>query len=156
MNAYIGAQLRRAIIERAENCCEYCRISQDDQFFAFEIDHIIAEKHGGPAIEDNLCLSCPDCNAFKGSDIASIDWEHAERLTALFNPRKQTWAHHFALDVATGQIEPLTAEGRVTVFLLRLNDPERMMDRKLLIGVNRYPCRTEGHPQIRNSDDISR
>jgi hypothetical protein len=44
---YISPQLRRAVIERAGNCCEYCRISQDDQFFAFEIDHIIAEKHGG-------------------------------------------------------------------------------------------------------------
>jgi hypothetical protein len=140
MNGHISAQVRRAIIERAGNCCEYCRISQDDQFFAFEMDHIIAEKHGGLTVEDNLCLSCPDCNAYKGTDIASIDWEHGERLTALFNPRKQPWAHHFELDVATGRIEPLTAEGQVTVFLLRLNNPDRITDRKLLIDLNRYPC----------------
>ena len=76
MNSYISAQLRREIIDRAGNCCEYCRISQEDQLFAFEIDHIIAEKHGGPTVTGNLCLSCPECNAFKGSDIASIDWEN--------------------------------------------------------------------------------
>ena len=71
---YISPQLRRTVIERASEWCEYCHISQADQFFAFEIDHIIAEKHGGQTLIDNLCLSCPDCNAFKGSDIASIDW----------------------------------------------------------------------------------
>ena len=75
MNSYVSAQLRREVTDRAGNCCEYCRISQEDQFFAFEIDHIIAEKHGGPTVGDNLCLSCPECNAFKGSDIASIDWK---------------------------------------------------------------------------------
>jgi hypothetical protein len=75
MNSYVNAQLRGEIIERAGNCCEYCGISQEDQLFAFEIDPIIAEKHGGPTVSDNLCLSCPDCNAYKGSDIASIDWK---------------------------------------------------------------------------------
>jgi len=37
-------------------------------------------------------------------------------------------------------VEPLTPEGRVTVFLLRLNAPERVAERELLIGLNRYPC----------------
>ena len=138
-SAYISAQLRREVPDRAGNCCEYCRIHQDDQFFAFEIDHIIAEKHGGPTTSDNLCLSCPDCNAFKGSDIASIDWDHDEQIAMLFNPRKQVWNEHFTLDTATGRIEPLTPEGRVTVFLLRFNDFDRMMDRKLLIDEGRYP-----------------
>jgi hypothetical protein len=143
MNSYIGAQLRREIIERAETCCEYCRISQKDQLFAFEIDHIIGEKHGGPTVSDNLCLSCPDCNAFKGSDIAPVDSENDEQLTALFNPRRQIWNEHFDLDVATRRIEPITPEGRVTAFLLRLNDPERMMDRALLMAIDRYPCRKD-------------
>jgi hypothetical protein len=139
MNSYINAQLRREIIDRAGNCCEYCRIGQEDQLFAFEIDHVIAEKHGGPTVSNNLCLSCPDCNAFKGSDIASIDWENDEQLTALFNPRRQDWNEHFKLDVTTGRIEPITSEGRVTVFLLRLNDPDRVTDRVLLMAINRYP-----------------
>ncbi|MEO0564631.1 MAG: HNH endonuclease signature motif containing protein, partial [Chloroflexota bacterium] len=52
---YISASLRREVIQRARNCCEYCLISQDDMLFSFEIDHIIAEKHGGPTISENLC-----------------------------------------------------------------------------------------------------
>lgn len=138
MTTYVSAQLRQEVIKRADNCCEYCRISQEDQFFAFEIDHIIAEKHGGPTVSENLCFSCPDCNAFKGSDIASIDWDHDEQLAALFNPRIQRWEAHFEIDEATGRIEPLTPEGRVTVFLLRLNHFDRVMDRKLLIDSGRY------------------
>jgi len=44
---YISAALRRLVIERAGNCCEYCLVSQADNFLPFEIDRIIVEKHGG-------------------------------------------------------------------------------------------------------------
>lgn len=117
MNLYISAQLRREVIDRAGNRCEYCHIHQDDQFFKFEIDHIIATKHGGPTSTENLCLSCPECNAYKGSDIASIDWTYGQRVTPLFNPRRQVWTEHFEIDPATGRINPQTPEGRVTVSL---------------------------------------
>jgi hypothetical protein len=137
---YISAALRREVIERAGQCCEYCRLSQDDVFFAFEIDHVIAEKHGGPTHTENLCLSCPDCNAFKGSDIASVDWQQGEIVVALYHPRQQRWSDHFEVDLISGLIEGLTDAGRVTIFLLHLNEADRVMDRKLLIDINRYPC----------------
>ena len=137
---YISPQLRRAVVERAGNCCEYCRSSQSDQFFTYEVDHIIAEKHGGQTLMDNLCLACPDWKAYKGSDIASIDWETGGTLTALYNPRQDAWDEHFQVDPATGHIEARTSIGRVTISLMRLNDPDRMMDRKLLIDARRYPC----------------
>jgi 5-methylcytosine-specific restriction endonuclease McrA len=60
---------------RAGHCCEYCLLNQEDIFFAFEVDHIISEKHDGVTIGENFCLSCPDCNLYKGSDIGSIDRE---------------------------------------------------------------------------------
>jgi hypothetical protein len=142
-STYISAALRRDVIDRAGNCCEYCRISQEDIFFAYEIDHIIAEKHGGPTRTENLCLSCPECNAYKGSDIASVDWVNGEVIAALYHPRRHVWNDHFQLDVASGLIEPLSAQGRVTVFLLHLNDADRLMDRKLLMDEDRYPCRKE-------------
>ena len=44
---YISDALRRLVIERAQHCCEYCLLSDEDSFLPFEIDHIIAEKHGG-------------------------------------------------------------------------------------------------------------
>ncbi|MBZ0297541.1 MAG: HNH endonuclease [Anaerolineae bacterium] len=138
--AYISAALRREVTERSGNCCEYCRIAQTDIFFAFEIDHIIAEKHGGPTQTENLCLSCPDCNAFKGSDVASVDWLNGTVIVPLYHPREHTWEDHFRVDMATGRIEALSPQGRVTIFLLHLNDDERITDRKLLIDADRYPC----------------
>lgn len=137
---HISAALRREVIQRAGDCCEYCHIAQEDMFFAFEIDHIIAEKHSGPTQANNLCLSCPECNAHKGSDIASVDWANGEEIVALYHPRRHAWVDHFLLDAVSGLIEPLSAEGRVTVFLLRLNDADHVMDRKLLIEAGRYPC----------------
>jgi len=136
---YISAALRREVIGRAGNCCEYCLLAQDDIFFAFEIDHIIAEKHGGATRAENLCLSCPDCNAYKGSDVASVDWTQGEEIVALYHPRRHAWEDHFEFD-ASGLIEPLSSQGRVTIFLLHLNDPDRVIDRKLLLDENRYPC----------------
>lgn len=138
---YIRVALRQQVIDRAKNCCEYCRISQNDIFFSFEVDHIIAEKHGGSTTASNLCLSCPDCNAFKGSDIASVDWSKDESIVPLFHPRRDTWDEHFRLDTLTGKLLPLTAAGRVTAHLLQLNQSERIVDRKLLIEANRYPCK---------------
>lgn len=138
-SSYINASLRREVIQRANNRCEYCQIQQENSFFALEIDHIIAEKHGGETISQNLSLACPECNAFKGSDIASVDWQVGEVIIGLFHPRKHNWDVHFQVDAKTGRIIPLTAEGRVTVFLLRLNDPERITDRYLLILEGVYP-----------------
>lgn len=134
---YIGVELRRLVVERAGNCCEYCLISQEDKTFSFHIDHAIAEKHGGLTESDNLCLSCPHCNKFKGSDIGSVDRQTNLR-TPLFNPRTQSWADHFQLDGPL--IEPLTPEGRVTVFMLKLNQPEQIMERDGLIKLGNYPC----------------
>src|SRR4051812_47358880 len=121
--SYIDAALRRQVRDRAENCCEYCLLDQGDHLFSFHVEHIVAEKHGGATIANNLCLSCPECNCYKGSDLGSIDPETG-LLTPLFNPRTQAWSDHLALE--DNIIKPLTAEGRVTVFLLRLNSDEQL------------------------------
>jgi hypothetical protein len=135
---YVSAAMRRKVIERAGNCCEYCRKSQNDHFFSYEVDHIISEKHNGKTELENLAWSCPDCNSFKGSDLGSID-QITSILTPLFNPRIQTWEQHFRLDGES--IEPLSAEGRVTVFVLQLNHIDRLIERIELIKLGRYPCK---------------
>lgn len=135
---YINAGLRREVIERAGNCCEYCLTNTEDRAIDFAIDHVIAEKHGGATKSENLCLSCYWCNSYKGSDLSSVDWESDEAIVLLFNPRKQVWAEHFQLDGF--HIRPLTATGRVTVALLQLNATERIKERDLLIQLGTYPC----------------
>lgn len=133
----VNAELRKQVIERAGGCCEYCLISREDRLLPFHIDHVTAEKHRGLTILNNLCLSCPNCNGYKGTDLASIDFETGE-ISPLFNPRKHRWNDHFRLN--RGFIEPHTPEGRATVFLLRLNDPIRLSERELLLAEGRYPC----------------
>jgi hypothetical protein len=133
---YIPTALRQFVQERAGGRCEYCLYPQDVSFLSFEVEHIIAEKHGGVTTVDNLALACPYCNRFKGTDLGSLDPESGQ-LTPFFNPRTQRWADHFRLDGAL--IVPLTPEGRVTVAILRLNDPDRIMERQRLIQAGKYP-----------------
>jgi hypothetical protein len=132
---YLSEALRQQVIQRAGERCEYCLIHQDDSLYAHEVDHIIPVKHRGETNVDNLCLACLECNRHKGSDFGSFDPE-TDRITALFNPRQQAWHDHFRLEGA--YIVPLSAEGRVTVFVLRLNDEIRVRARRALIESGRY------------------
>jgi hypothetical protein len=71
--AYISSELRALVRQRAAGACEYCLIPEDFSFFVHEIDHIIAQQHGGETIERNLALACIVCNKHKGTNLASID-----------------------------------------------------------------------------------
>lgn len=124
---YVPAALRREVVERAGNRCEYCRLPAAVAFYPHEVDHVIAEKHGGATGTDNLAFSCWRCNRHKGSDLASFDPETGE-LSPLFNPRTQVWAEHFTHE--EGRIVGLTAAGRATVNLLQLNSEERLRERR--------------------------
>ena len=134
---YISPALREQVIARAEGRCEYCLFHNNDTYFSHEIDHIVAEKHGGETVEQNLCLSCFDCNRHKGSDIASID-PQSGNVVRLYNPRRDQWAEHFRID-EEGLIVGLTAIGRVTARLLNMNSPEQVLERQALLALGRYP-----------------
>jgi HNH endonuclease len=127
--SYISVSLRRLVIERASEKCEYCQFPQAASLFAFEMEHIIAEKHDGTTESENLALACPCCNRFKGSDLGSIDPE-TQQLTPFFHPRLQKWSDHFRLD--HGTIIQLTPEGRVTAKILQFNLRERILEREQL------------------------
>jgi len=123
---YISTTLRRQVIERAGNCCEYCLLPVEVTFFPHEVDHVVAEKHGGATKIENLALACWRCNRHKGSDLTSFD-PQTRQLSPLFNPRTQLWSEHFAYE--RERIIGLTPEGRTTVTLLRLNSEERLIER---------------------------
>jgi 5-methylcytosine-specific restriction endonuclease McrA len=59
-------ELVELVWRRANSRCEYCRLPQEFSLFTFEIDHIIARKHGGPTAAANLCLACFYCNGPPG------------------------------------------------------------------------------------------
>ncbi|MAT70349.1 MAG: HNH endonuclease [Planctomycetaceae bacterium] len=122
-------QLRLAVIRRAAGRCEYCRIHQDDDAFAFHVDHVVSQKHGGATAEDNLALACQNCNLHKGTDLTGVDPETG-RYTRLFHPRTDLWDEHFRY--AGARIEGLTDVGRTTVRVLSMNDSDRVEVRALL------------------------
>lgn len=136
MSRYIPDTLRLAVKRRANNCCEYCRLHQDDFFFPFEIDHILSVRHGGQTILINLALSCSLCNRNKAADIGTY-LDGKKRFVRLFNPRTDVWTEHFEINY--GEILPLTSIGRATVKLLDLNNPDRIILRQILMAVERYP-----------------
>jgi HNH endonuclease len=129
---YVPASLRRTISEQAHGCCEYCLQPEIFAFSPHEIDHVIAEKHGGETVEDNLALACKLCNTFKGSDIASVD-PLTHEIIPLYNPRRDRWEEHFQLDGVA--LTPLTSRARTTIRLLQLNRSDRLEERQLWIGI---------------------
>ena len=135
---YIPAQLRERIRTLAKGRCEYCLRHEDYSERAHEVDHIRPEKHRGQTVAENLCLSCFDCNRFKGSNLCSIDPD-TDELTSLFNPRTQQWAEIFRLEFGDMTIVPLTGVGRVTVLILELNTADRAAQRLALARVGVYP-----------------
>jgi len=130
----MDAVLRQLVWQRAAQRCEYCQVPADVALLPFQIDHIIAEKHGGLTVADNLALSCERCNSHKGPNIAG----HFEgRLVPLFNPRQDRWVDHFAWagPVLVGK----TPVGRVTIDVLAINLPYRIALRAALIKEGIFP-----------------
>src|SRR5436309_2691777 len=123
---HVPAKLRRLVRERANSCCEYCQIPEAASFATHEVDHIVAEKHGGETSVGNLALSCTLCNRRKGTDLASIDPQSGD-VSVLFNPRKQLWSDHFRRQGP--RVEALTAIGRATARLLGFDAPYRVAER---------------------------
>jgi hypothetical protein len=117
----IPASLRRLVIQRADNRCEYCGLSQLGQAATFHIDHVIPEVVGGSTTKDNLALAslaCVSCSLSKGARQDIEDPETSQMVT-IFNPRQQTWKEHFSWrDV---EVVGLTTVGRATVNALKLN-----------------------------------
>jgi 5-methylcytosine-specific restriction endonuclease McrA len=85
---FIPATLRRRVAARARGRCGYCLSDETCVGMALEIEHIIPQVAGGRTEEENLWLSCPDCNSYKGTRTAALDPLTGE-LVPLFNPRRQ-------------------------------------------------------------------
>ncbi len=53
----MDVRLQEAVRQRAQDRCEYCQFPARFARVPFQIDHIVAEKHGGPTTLENLALS---------------------------------------------------------------------------------------------------
>jgi hypothetical protein len=128
--------LQEAVWQRAHDRCEYCQMPQSRDPIPFEIDHIIAEQHGGKFTINNSCLCCFACNRHKGPNIAGID-PKSRRIVRLFNPRRHKWARHFRWNGAV--LIGRTPNGRATIRVLKINLDHRVGFREELIEEGIFP-----------------
>jgi hypothetical protein len=121
---------------RAGGMCEYCHMPHQCDELDFEIDHIIAQQHGGKTVARNLALACFACNHYKGPNLAGID-PKTGRVVRLFHPRRHAWARHFRWNGPF--LVGITPIGRATVAVLRVNLPHRVRLRRELIEEGLFP-----------------
>jgi hypothetical protein len=123
----MDARLRQFVRQRAKNCCEYCGLRQEQEPLAFHIEHITSRQHGGKDSAENLALACHHCNFNKGTNLSGLD-PKTGKLTRLFHPRLDDWDEHFTN--RDGAITGLSAIGRTTATLLRMNKDGRLQLRE--------------------------
>jgi HNH endonuclease len=111
------------VAARAHHICEYCRAPEQVSPDRFQVEHIRPRARGGGDDLSNLALSCPRCNRQKSYATHAVDRETG-MLVALFNPRRDVWSEHFDVRILAISIviDGLTANGRVTVDRLAMND----------------------------------
>ena len=131
-----AGSLAAVVRRRAGGCCEYCHFPETAAELPFQVDHIIALKHGGETSDDNLAYACFYCNSYKGPNIAGVDPASSGAIR-LFHPRRDRWADHFQWDGTT--LGAKTAVGRVTIAVLRLNHPDAITVREALLAVGSLP-----------------
>lgn len=129
----IPEQLRAAVVARADGCCEYCLLPAQGQVAWFPMDHVVPRSRGGRTESSNLALACPRCNGHKWAFQSGTDPETGESV-ALFHPRQQSWPDHFRWsETRELEIDGITPCGRATVNRLKLNDPEIVAIRHVLV-----------------------
>ena len=100
---------------------------QSLQGATFHIEHVNPRSKGGLTQFDNLAWACPSCNLAKAGRVEGLDTETGVPAP-LFNPRLDNWRDHFQWD--RYEITARTAVGRVTLLLLDLNRPRRVLIRR--------------------------
>ena len=103
----IDEATRTAVRLRSDDRCEFCLLPQAASLLTFHVDHIVAKQHLDQVVDEPqfLCLACNRCNAYKGTNLSSID-PLGGQIVPLFHPREDRWQDHFLL--RDGEIEGLT------------------------------------------------
>jgi len=135
---HIPSELRRLVIARAGNCCEYCRYPGRYSPQTLSVDHLTPRQAEGKTSAENLALSCQGCNSHKAAKTVAVD-PVTGLAVPLFNPRQQRWREHFAWSMDHIRINGLTPIGRATVEALRLNREGLVNMRRVLYAVGEHP-----------------
>jgi len=126
----MDARLQAQVWRRAQDRCEYCQFPAHANRVPFQMDHIIAEKHGGPTALENLALSCFFYDTYKGPNLSGLD-PQGGALTRLFHPQQDRWSEHFRWNGS--RLVGLPAAGRTTIAVLRMNRDDAVTVRQALL-----------------------
>lgn len=132
----MNERLTQQVRNRAGARCEYCQMPERYYRSSFACDHIVARQHGGATVADNLAFACLHCNSHKGPNLSGID-PLTGRVVRLFHPRKQVWSQHFRW--RNERMIVRTPNGRATVDVLALNEPDLAFARLMLIAEGVFP-----------------
>lgn len=137
----ISRRLRREVVARANNCCEYCRSQALYTTESFDVEHILPTVRGGTTTLDNLALACSGCNGHKYDKREALD-PLTQSPAPLFNPRHDVWHEHFAWSSDALTIEGLTPKGRATVAALDMNSINLQNWRRVMHAAGLHPPQT--------------
>jgi len=138
MSAYVSVAVQHQIRSQFANCCAYCLTAEFLTATTFEFEHIIPLSAGGQTISANLALACPSCNRYKASRQDAIDVATGLSVS-LFHPQQQAWHDHFAWSPDFTEILGLTAIGRATCTVLKMNRPPLQRVRKMWTKLGEHP-----------------
>lgn len=136
MSHYIPPKIRQHVQERANYRCEYCHLPDGSFLMDFQVDHIVALRHGGDDADSNMAWACFQCNNRKGTDMATLDPITRER-TWLFHPRVDVWHDHFEIN-ESGVVSTKTIIARATSYFLEMNAREQVVFRRMLMRLGRW------------------
>jgi 5-methylcytosine-specific restriction endonuclease McrA len=136
LTRHLPARLRRLVIQRAGNRCEYCGLSQTAQAATFHVDHVVPVSASGRTTEGNLALACVSCSLRKSARQVVPDPNTGHEVP-IFHPRHHLWAEHFRWEGV--RVVGLTATGRATVEALQMNRPIALAIRAEEEALGRHP-----------------
>lgn len=136
----VPSELRVLVVERARGRCEYCGADSRFATQSLSVEHVVPRSRGGATEEGNLALSCQGCNNHKYNKIDGVD-PVTGVSAALYHPRKDGWAAHFAWSSDATLVVGLTPTGRATVTALALNRAGLVNLRRVLFAAGEHPPR---------------
>ena len=135
----LPARLRHRVVERANNRCEYCGLSQDGQEAVFHIDHVVPRSARGKTMLSNLALACVSGSLRKAARLTATDPETSREMP-LLNPRREIWNSHFRWRGT--QVVGTTPTDRATVVALKMNRSLARAIREEEVARKRHPPTT--------------
>lgn len=126
----MASALKDLVRRRARFRCEYCHFPERLAELRFQLDHIVARQHRGPATAENLALACYRCNSRKGPNLSGVD-PGTGGIERLFHPREDEWEEHFRWRSAL--LAGRTSIGRTTIAVLDMNRTDVILLRQALL-----------------------